>query len=88
MFIALDGPRHSMEVPDITLGTRCAVAIDLIVDLQEGSHHSSHWGGLLADPGVILAHAITSIVSQDGRILAPDRTPAVIPNFVRLAHRP
>ena len=57
VFIALDGPRQSMSVPDITLGTRGAVAMDLIVDLRRGSHHSGHWGGLLADPGVILAHA-------------------------------
>jgi acetylornithine deacetylase/succinyl-diaminopimelate desuccinylase-like protein len=85
VFIALDGPRQSMSVPDITLGTRGAVAIDLVVDLREGSHHSGHWGGLLADPGVILAHAIASIVSQDGRILVPGWTPTVIPNSVRQA---
>ena len=85
VFIALDGPRQSMSVPDITLGTRGAVAMDLIVDLRQGSHHSGHWGGLLADPGVILAHAIASIVSQDGRILVAGWTPAVIPDAVRQA---
>ena len=85
VFIALDGPRQSMSVPDITLGTRGAIAIDLVVDLREGSQHSGHWGGLLADPGVTLAHAITSIVSQDGRILVPGWTPAIIPNSVRQA---
>ena len=85
VFIALDGPRQSMSVPDITLGTRGGVAIDLVVDLREGSHHSGHWGGLLADPGVILAHAIANIVSQDGRILVPGWTPAVVPNSVRQA---
>ena len=74
-----------MSVPDITLGTRGAVAMDLIVDLRQGSHHSGHWGGLLADPGVILAHAIASIVSQDGRILVAGWTPAVIPDAVRQA---
>jgi hypothetical protein len=67
------------------LGTRGGIAIDLVVDLREGSHHSGHWGGLLADPGVILAHAIANIVSQDGRILVPGWTPAVIPNSVRQA---
>ena len=85
VFIALDGPRQSMSVPDITLGTRGGIAIDLVVELREGSHHSGHWGGLLADPGVILAHAIANIVSQDGRILAPGWTPAVIPSSVRQA---
>lgn len=84
-FIALDGPRQSTAVPDITLGTRGGVALDLVIDLREGSHHSGHWGGLLADPGFLLAHALASIVSQDGGILVPGWTPAQIPNSVREA---
>ena len=84
-FIALDGPRQSMSVPDITLGTRGGVALDLVIDLREGSHHSGHWGGILADPGILMAHALASIVSQDGRILVPGWTPAQIPNSVREA---
>lgn len=87
VFIALDGPRQSMKVPDITLGTRGGVALDLVVDLREGSHHSGHWGGVLADPAVILAHAIGSIISRDGRILVPGWTPASIPDAVRRASR-
>jgi acetylornithine deacetylase/succinyl-diaminopimelate desuccinylase-like protein len=84
-FIALDGPRQSRSVPDITLGTRGGIALDLVVDLREGSHHSGHWGGVLADPGFLLAHALASIVSQDGRILVPGWTPSVIPRSVREA---
>lgn len=82
-FIALDGPRQGLSIPDITLGTRGGVALDLLIDLREGSHHSGHWGGLLADPGFLMAHALASIVSQDGRILVPGWTPATIPNSVR-----
>lgn len=87
VFLALDGPRQSMAVPDITLGTRGGIAMDLVVDLREGSHHSGHWGGLLADPAVILSHAIASIVSRQGRILVPGWTPAAIPDAVRAACR-
>ena len=29
------------------------LAIDLVVDLRQGSHHSGHWGGLLADGGLL-----------------------------------
>ncbi len=83
VFIALDGPRQSLSVPDITLGTRAGVAFDLVVNLREGSHHSGHWGGLLADPGVILAYAIAAIFSRDGRILVPGWLPKQIPNSVR-----
>lgn len=87
VFIALDGPRQSMSVPDITLGTRGGVGIDLVVDLREGSHHSGHWGGLLADPAVILSHAIASIVSRDGRILVEGWRPKNVPEAVREASR-
>mgnify|MGYP001548717182 FL=1 len=87
VFIALDGPRQSMSVPDITLGTRGGIALDLVVDLREGSHHSGHWGGLLADPGVILAHAIASIISRDGSILVPVWTPREVPDSVWRASR-
>lgn len=87
VFIALDGPRQSMSVPDITLGTRGGLAVDLIIDLREGSHHSGHWGGLLKDPAVILAHAIASMISRDGRILVPGWTPASVPASVTAASR-
>jgi len=85
VFIALDGPRQTTFIPDIMLGTRGGVALDLVVQLREGSHHSGHWGGVLADPGFILAHALAAIVSRDGRILVPGWTPAQVPESVRRA---
>jgi acetylornithine deacetylase/succinyl-diaminopimelate desuccinylase-like protein len=84
-FIALDGPRQTTFIPDIMLGTRGGVALDLVINLREGSHHSGHWGGVLADPGFILAHALASIVSVDGRILVPGWTPRYVPDPVRRA---
>lgn len=87
VFIGLDGPRQSMRVPDITLGTRGGLAVDLVVQLREGSHHSGHWGGLLKDPAVILAHAIAAIITRDGRILVPGWRPASVPDAVTRASR-
>ncbi len=87
VFIALDGPRVSREVPDVTLGTRGGVAMDLVVDLRQGGHHSGHWGGLLKDAGVILSHAIASIISRDGRILVPGWRPQQVPEAVKRAAR-
>ncbi len=87
VFIALDGPRTSLTIPDVTLGTRAGVAFDLVVNLREGSHHSGHWGGLLIDPGVLLSYAITSIFSRDGRILVDGWTPKHVPDAVTQAAR-
>src|SRR5579862_9303514 len=68
VLIASDGPRLAPERPTIFLGARGAMNFDLVVDLREGGHHSGNWGGLLANPGVIMAHALASITSDKGAI--------------------
>ncbi|MSO76498.1 MAG: M20/M25/M40 family metallo-hydrolase [Alphaproteobacteria bacterium] len=85
VFIALDGPRQTLTRPEIKLGGRGGVSFDLVVRLREAQHHSGHWGGLLRDPGFILGHALSRIVSAKGKILVPGWTPARIPNSVRAA---
>lgn len=68
VLIASDGPRLAPERPTIFLGARGAMNFDLIVELREGGHHSGNWGGLLSNPGVILAHALASITTEKGAI--------------------
>jgi acetylornithine deacetylase/succinyl-diaminopimelate desuccinylase-like protein len=82
VFIASDGPRVKPERPTLVLGCRGTVYFDLVVDLREGGHHSGNWGGLIANPGIILAHALASIVGASGELLveelkAPPISPAV-----------
>lgn len=83
VFIGLDGPRQTTFMPEVKLGARGGVAFDLVCELRDGSHHSGHWGGVLADPGFILSHALATIVSPRGRILVPDWLPKSVPNSVR-----
>ncbi|SFK24022.1 M20 family metallopeptidase [Falsiroseomonas stagni] len=85
VLIASDGPRLVPDVPALVLGTRGALALDLRVKYREGGHHSGNWGGLLANPGVRLAHAIASIIDRDGKVLVRDLVPERIPNSVRAA---
>ncbi len=85
VLIASDGPRIDPGRPTLYLGTRGALNFELTVDLREGSHHSGNWGGLLANPGILLAHAIASIASASGRIRVPQWRPAAIPDLVRRA---
>lgn len=82
VFIASDGPRVRADQPTLTLGSRGAINFDLVVALREGAHHSGNWGGLIADPAIILSNALASIVSQTGEIqikdwLPPAHTPAI-----------
>ena len=85
VLIASDGPRLSAARPTLYLGSRGAVNMDFTVALREGAHHSGNWGGLLANPGVILAHALASIIDRDGRVLVPELLPPPIPPSVRAA---
>lgn len=83
VLIASDGPRLRPEVPTIFLGARGAVNFDLVVDLREGAHHSGNWGGLLADPAILLTHAIASITDARGAIRVPEWRPNSLTDDVR-----
>ncbi len=82
VLVASDGPRIAPGQPTIFLGARGGHPIDLTVDLREGGHHSGNWGGLLANPGIILAHALASITDARGTILVPEWRPP-LPASVR-----
>ncbi|MXP63594.1 M20 peptidase family dipeptidase [Roseomonas sp. M0104] len=85
VLIASDGPRVTPEMPTIATGTRGTFHFDLAVRLREGGVHSGHWGGLTADPAVVLAHALSTIMDRDGKILVRNWLPAggAVPAAVR-----
>jgi acetylornithine deacetylase/succinyl-diaminopimelate desuccinylase-like protein len=85
VLIASDGPRLSAGRPTLFLGSRGGTSFDLIVDLRAGGHHSGNWGGLLANPGIILAHALASITGPTGQIRIPEGVPSEVPASVRRA---
>jgi acetylornithine deacetylase/succinyl-diaminopimelate desuccinylase-like protein len=72
VLIASDGPRVKQDRPTLSLGCRGAMNFDLVVDLRDGGHHSGNWGGLIANPGFILAHALASIVGPKGELLVDE----------------
>ncbi len=85
VFIASDGPRLAPERPTVFMGSRGVLNFELVVDLRDGGHHSGNWGGLLANPGIILSQAIASLTSPTGEILVPEWRPPAIPESVRRA---
>jgi acetylornithine deacetylase/succinyl-diaminopimelate desuccinylase-like protein len=85
VLIASDGPRLTPGQPTIFLGTRGALNMDLHVDLREGGHHSGNWGGLLANPGILLAQALASITGPRGEIKVPEWRPDSLTDSVREA---
>ncbi len=75
LLIASDGPRVAAGTPTLSTGTRGTFHFDLVVSLRQGGVHSGNWGGMTADPAIILAHALACIADRHGRILVPGWLP-------------
>ena len=87
VLIASDGPRLSAERPTMFMGARGGLGFDLVVDLRKGAHHSGNWGGLLADPAIILTQALASITDARGQLQIPQWRPTSLTQKVRDALR-
>lgn len=85
VLIASDGPRLQPDTPTMFMGSRGGVSFDLELDLREGAHHSGNWGGLLADPAIILSHALASICDRRGQIQIAEWRPDSLTDSVRAA---
>lgn len=85
VLIASDGPRLQPEVPTMFMGSRGGVTFDLVVETHEGAHHSGNWGGLLADPAMILAHALACVTDARGQIKVPEWRPDSLTDSIRAA---
>jgi acetylornithine deacetylase/succinyl-diaminopimelate desuccinylase-like protein len=85
LLIASDGPRLAPQRPTIFLGARGSLNFDLSIEARAGGHHSGNWGGLISNPGIQLAHAISTIVSPTGQIRIKEWVPAELPDAVRRA---
>ena len=87
VLIASDGPRLSAERPTMFMGSRGGVSFDLVVSLREGARHSGNWGGLLADPAIILTQALATITDARGRLQIPEWRPDSLTPDIRAALR-
>lgn len=85
VLIGSDGPRLAPSRPTIFGGTRGTISFDLTLALREGGHHSGNWGGLLANPGIILAHALATITDKRGQIKVPEWRPNSLTASIRAA---
>ncbi|UWR31751.1 M20 family metallopeptidase (plasmid) [Sulfitobacter sp. W002] len=83
VLIASDGPRLQPDVPTMFMGSRGGVSFDLIIDKRDGAHHSGNWGGLLADPAMILAQALATIADKRGQIQIAEWRPDSLTPSVR-----
>ncbi|MEZ5739050.1 MAG: M20 family metallopeptidase [Burkholderiaceae bacterium] len=85
VFIASDGPRMQAQVPTVFMGSRGVFNFTMSLTLRDGGHHSGNWGGLLANPGIILAHALATLTDRNGRILVDGWRASPMSDSVRAA---
>lgn len=85
VFVASDGPRMQPNAPTVFMGSRGVFNFTMSLTLREGGHHSGNWGGLLANPGIIIANALATMVDQHGRILVDGWRAAPMTDSVRAA---
>lgn len=85
VFIASDGPRVARGRPTLFMGSRGVANFTLTLQCREGAHHSGNWGGLLRNPGTVMASAIASLVDGHGVIRLPALRPPPVPASVREA---
>ncbi|MCH6132805.1 peptidase dimerization domain-containing protein, partial [Salmonella enterica] len=71
--------------PTLFMGSRGAVNFELSLRARDRGYHSGNWGGLLANPAIILSHAIATLVDARGRIQVPGLRPPPIPAPVAAA---
>ncbi|MBX3587870.1 MAG: M20 family metallopeptidase [Ramlibacter sp.] len=83
LLIACDGPRVAADRPTLFLGARGALNFSLRVQCREQGYHSGNWGGVLANPAIVLAHAMASLVDEKGRIKVAAWRPDALPLKVR-----
>ncbi len=81
MFIASDGPRISPEKPTIFMGSRGVLNFTMRLNSHEGAHHSGNWGGLLTNPGVVMAHALASMIDRNGKRIVKGWRNTTLPNY-------
>ncbi|WP_102106712.1 M20 family metallopeptidase [Oceaniglobus roseus] len=85
VLIASDGPRLQPDRPTLFMGARGAVNFVLRVRFREGAHHSGNFGGLIADPSIVLAHALATITGPKGEIRVEGWRPDSLTPDIRAA---
>nr|GAJ37606.1 glutamate carboxypeptidase-like protein [Bradyrhizobium sp. DOA9] len=83
VFIASDGNRVSASNPTLFLGSRGEVEFEIALNARSRPYHSGNWGGVLSNPATILAHVITKLVDERGRIVVEGLRPPSVPEHVR-----
>lgn len=85
VFIASDGPRVHAAQPTVFLGSRGIVNFSLHLKSRDRAFHSGNWGGVLTNPAVVIANAVSCMVGPRGAMLVEGLQPPPISDDIRAA---
>ncbi|NUB45663.1 M20/M25/M40 family metallo-hydrolase [Fertoebacter nigrum] len=85
VLIASDGPRLDLGRPTLFLGARGSLRFTLAAAPRDRPQHSGHWGGLLTDPAIRMAHALASLTDARGALRVPEWRPGSLTDDIRRA---
>jgi len=66
--VVLDGPMHSSNLPTLVFGNRGIARATLTVYGPKQELHSGHYGNYVANPAMRLAHLLSSMKEENGRV--------------------
>lgn len=69
VWLICDGPVHQTRRPQIVFGARGVETLDITLYGASRELHSGHYGNWAPNPGFALARLLTSMKSEDGKVL-------------------
>lgn len=78
-WVIIDGPAHPSGVPQVSLGVRGDVNVEITVHGPLRPLHSGHYGNWAPNPAMMLSHLLASMKDPSGRVLIPGFYDDVVP---------
>jgi acetylornithine deacetylase/succinyl-diaminopimelate desuccinylase-like protein len=68
LWVFCDGPMHQTRLPQVVFGVRGVTSVEITAYGAAVGLHSGHYGNWAPDPGMLLAHLVTSMRDADGNL--------------------
>jgi acetylornithine deacetylase/succinyl-diaminopimelate desuccinylase-like protein len=79
LLLVFDGPVHQSGKPTVAFGIRGALGLELTVYGPKVGVHSGHYGNWVPNPGARLAHLLTSMRDDEGKVLVKGFYDGIMP---------
>jgi acetylornithine deacetylase/succinyl-diaminopimelate desuccinylase-like protein len=78
-WVIFDGPSHPTGVPQVSLGVRGDINVDVTVHGPVRPLHSGHYGNWVPNPAMVLSQLLATMKDKDGRVAVAGFYDDVVP---------